>query len=85
MLVARTVYGGCKEDAGKLLIMMVDLLEQPVGALRSVKLAALSKNMLYPDDTDWDAVADAFEHTSAPELVEVMFGAQPYNRLARLV
>ena len=41
--------------------------------------------MLYPDNTDWDAVADAFEHTSAPELVEVMFGAQPHNRLARLV
>ena len=85
MLVARTVYGGCKEDAGRLLSAMVDLLEQPVSALRSVKLAALSNNMLYPDDTDWNAVADAFEHTSAPELVEVMFGAQPYNRLVRLV
>lgn len=85
MLVARTVYGGCKEDAGGLLITMVDLLEQPTSSLRSVKLAALSKNMLYPDDTDWDAVADAFEHTSAPELVEAMFGAQPYSRLVRLV
>lgn len=44
---------------------------------RSLRVSAALKGVRYPEDTDWDAVLDAWQMLGSTELVEALFGAKP--------
>lgn len=78
LLTERVVSSPSAHDAYLIMGSTLSLFTETRDDIRALKQSAFDRRVVYPADTDWDAVRESVEHMGASGLVDDLFGAVSY-------